>query len=206
MLHGSRLKVPSSLNTRAEEYITEFRSAQNRLDVQRTQQPIGDIWQPPPLEEFKLNFDAAVFSDLGRTGYGAIIRNEKGEVMAAMTASGPMVCNSDEAEFLACRKAIEFGVDAGFSRLIVEGDNINVTRAISSSLENTSPFGNAVDDIRHLLRSLQWVSVGYIRRGGNQVAHVLAQYAKNSLDENVYWMEDSPPPAVEALYRDFSLL
>ena len=147
-----------------------------------------------------------MFSDLGRTGYGAIIRNEKGEVMAAMTASGPMVRNSDEAKFLACRKAIEFGVDAGFSRLIVEGDNINVTRAISSSLENTSPFGNVVDDIRHLLRSLQWVSVGCIRRGGNQVAHVLAQYAKNSLDENVYRMEDSPPPAVEALYRDLSLL
>ena len=34
LLHGGRLKVPSSLNTRAEEYITEFRSAQNRLVVQ----------------------------------------------------------------------------------------------------------------------------------------------------------------------------
>ena len=77
-------------------------------------------------------------------------------------------------------------MDAVFSRLIVEGDNINVTRAISSSLENTSPFGNVMDDIRHLLRSMQWVSVGCIRRGGNQVAHVLAQYARNSLDEDVY--------------------
>ena len=62
-----------------------------------------------------------------------------------------------------------------------------------------------MDDIRHLL-SLQWVSVCCIRRGGNQVAHVLAQYARNSLDEDVYWMEDSPPPAVDALYRDHSLL
>ena len=59
--------------------------------------------------------------------------------MAAMTASGLMVRTSDEAEFLACRRAIEFAVDAGFSRLLVEGDNINVTGAISSSLENTSP-------------------------------------------------------------------
>ena len=75
--------------------------------------------------------------------------------MAAMTASGLMVRTSDEAELLACRRAIEFTVDVGFSRLIVEGDNINVTHAISSSLENTSPFGNVVDDIQHLLRSLQ---------------------------------------------------
>ena len=67
------MKVPSSLNKRAEEYITELTSAQNRLDVQRTQQPIGEIWQPPPPGEFKLNFDDTVFSDLGRTGYDAII-------------------------------------------------------------------------------------------------------------------------------------
>ena len=126
--------------------------------------------------------------------------------MAAMATNGPMVHTSDEAELLACRKALEFAVDAGFSRLIVEGDNINVTRAISSSLENTSPFGNVLDDIRHLLRSLQWVSVCCIRRGGNQVAHVLAYYARNSLDEDVYCIEDSPPPAVDALYHDFSLL
>ena len=50
------------------------------------------------------------------------------------------------------------------------------------------------------------MSVCCIRRGGNQVAHVLAHYARNSLDEDVYCMEDSPPPAVDALYHDFSLL
>ena len=111
-----------------------------------------------------------------------------------MTDNGPMVRTSGEVELLACRRAIEFAVDAGFLRLIVEGDNINVIHAISSSLENTSPFGNVLDDIRHLLRSLQWVSVGCTRRGGNQVAHVLAQYARNSLDE------------VDALYCDLSLL
>ena len=116
---------------------------------------------------YKLNFDATVFSNSGRTGYGAIIRNEKGEVMAAMTASGLMVHKSDEAEFLACQRAIEFAMDAAFSRKITEGDNINVIHAISSSLEKTSPFGNVVDDIRHLIRGLQWVSVSCIRRGGN---------------------------------------
>ena len=84
---------------------------------------------------YKLNFDAALFSDLGRTGYWAIVRNEKGEVMAAMTASGPDVHTSEEAKLLACRRAIEFAVDAGFSRLIIEGDNSNVIHAISSSVE-----------------------------------------------------------------------
>ena len=43
-------------------------------------------WQPPPESKFKLNFDAAIFSDLGCLDMGVIIRNEKGEVMGAISA------------------------------------------------------------------------------------------------------------------------
>nr|XP_023919229.1 uncharacterized protein LOC112030796 [Quercus suber] len=170
------------------------------------QEPSGDIWQPPPLEAYKLNFDATIFSDSGKSRYGAIIRNEKGEVMAAMTASGPKVRTSDEAELLACRRAIEFVVDARFSRMIIEGDNNNVIQAISSSVENTSLFGNVVDDNCHLMQGMQWLSVYSISRDGNQVAHALAQYARNTLDEDLYRMEDSPPLAMDALYHDLSFL
>ncbi|KAL0010887.1 hypothetical protein SO802_005995 [Lithocarpus litseifolius] len=42
----------------------------------------------------------AIFAELDRTGVGAIIRNEHGQVMAAMTASGPKVSSSEEAELL----------------------------------------------------------------------------------------------------------
>ena len=35
------------------------------------------------------------------------------------------------------------------------------------------------------------------------VAHSLARYAKNLSDE-MYWSDNSPPPAVEALYQDSS--
>ena len=75
---------------------------------------------------YKLNYDAALFSDLGRIGVGAVIRNENGEVMVAMIACGLAVQASEEAELLACRRALEFVVDAGFYRLIIEGDNSNV--------------------------------------------------------------------------------
>ena len=35
------------------------------------------------------------------------------------------------------------------------------------------------------------------------VAHSLARYTKNLSDE-MYWSDNSPPPAVEALYQDSS--
>lgn len=39
-------------------------------------------------------------------GFGAVIRNYRGEVMAAMSAKGPPVTTSDDAKALACRKAL----------------------------------------------------------------------------------------------------
>lgn len=71
--------------------------------------------------------------------------------MAAMAAKGPSMSSSDEVESMACRKAIEFAIDVGFSKLL-----------------------NVVDDVRHLLLGLQWVTICCTRRRGNRVALVLA--------------------------------
>ena len=140
-----------------------------------------------------------------KTGFGAIIRNDKGEVMAAMSAGGPPVSSSEEVELLVCRKAVEFATDAGFFELVIEGDNSNVMKALSSSSVDQSLLGNVVDDVRHLVCGMHWVNFNCIRRGGNRVAHALTQHARN-IFEDVFWMEDSPPPALNALYHDSLLL
>ena len=75
---------------------------------------------------------AAIFTESDRSRFVAIIRNDKGKVMAAMFAKGPAMSGSDEVEMLACRKAIEFVMDVGFSNLVIEGDNANVIQAIPS--------------------------------------------------------------------------
>ena len=40
-----------------------------------------------------------------------------------------------------------------------------------------------------------------IRHITNEVAHSLARFARH-LSEDIVWLEDSPPPALEALYLD----
>ncbi|XP_023875859.1 uncharacterized protein LOC111988302 [Quercus suber] len=137
-------------------------------------QPCWDSWKPPPSSVYKLNFDATVFFDLDRTGFGVVIRNDKGDVMAVMSAKGPSVFCSEEAELLACRMVIEFATDASFSEFIVEGDNSIVMQAISSPNADESLMGNVVGDIQQMLRGLHWVNVEFTRSGGNKVAHVLA--------------------------------
>ena len=53
--------------------------------------------------------------------FGVVIHNVEGAVMAAIAARGPLILGSEEAEVLACRKALEFTVDEGFTELLVEG-------------------------------------------------------------------------------------
>ena len=158
-------------------------------------------WQPPLPPVLKLNFDAATFADLNCSGVGAIIRNDKGEVMASMSARGPPIHDNEEAEILACRKAMEFATDAGFTELIVEGDNAAVMQAIMSSGAIQSRLGHIIQDITWLSQGLRWVSFSCVNRGANSMAHVLARYAKH-VREDMYWMEDAPPPALNALYLD----
>ena len=129
---------------------------------------VDDVWKPPPNSVFKLNFDAVVFVEAKRTGFGAIMRNDKGEVMAAMSVGGPQVSSSEEAKLLACRKAVEFATDVGFSKLVIEGDNSNVIKALSSSSVDQSLLGNVVDDVRHLVCGMHWVNFSCIRRGDNR--------------------------------------
>ena len=56
-----------------------------------------------------------------------------GEVMAAISAKGGAVRDSEEVEVLACRKALEFAIDAGFMEVILEGANARVLKTVAQA-------------------------------------------------------------------------
>ena len=122
---------------------------------------------------------------------------------AAMSARGPQVVDSAEAEILACRRALEFAREAGFTDLVVEGDNVSVMNSLSASGVDHSWLGHITQDIKWLTQGLRKVSFSYVRRAAKSVAHGLARYAKN-VKEDVYWIEDNPPPVLDKLYYDIS--
>ena len=128
-------------------------------------------------------------------------KNSQVQLAARMSVKGPWVHNSAKAEVLTCRRAVQFSIEAG-SRLVIKGDNALVMNAISCSTKNNSLLGHIFEDIQHLVCGLQHASISFIKRGGNMVAHSLARQAR-SINDEMYWMEDSPPPAVDALYQDY---
>lgn len=104
-------------------------------------------WRPPSRLLYKLNFDAAVFTNSNSTGFRVVIRNNMGEVMGASSAKGPVVIDSEKVEVLACRRALEFAANASFTELEVEGDNATVMRSLASLRAIKSRLGNIYEDI-----------------------------------------------------------
>ena len=198
IVHRGQIKDPKWLNQRAVEYLDEYRKVQEQMILPSTAAQPRQSWQPPPSSVYKLNFDEAVFTGIQCSGFGAIIRNSYGEVMAAMSVKGPSVSSSEEVKALACQKAIEFAMEAGFSELIIEGDNTAAMKAVAGSSGGNSLLGHVYEDIHCSLLGLHSVSISCVRRGGYKVAHILALI---NITDELYWMEDSPP-VLEALYQD----
>ena len=100
---------------------------------------------------------------------------------------------------------MEFAGEAGFTDLVVEGDNLSVMKLLAATETDHSWLGHIIQDIKGLTQRFRKVSFSYTRRAANSVAHGLARYAKN-IHEDMYWMEENPPPVLEALCYDFSQL
>ncbi|KAK9986973.1 hypothetical protein SO802_031924 [Lithocarpus litseifolius] len=143
----------SSDSTREEELCnhSDFRES--------TRGKVGDGDVVGPSLSVAVESHPSLFSALNRSGFGAVIQNKKGEVMAAMATKGPEVSCIEETEFLTCRKAIEFAVDVGFSELVIEGDNFCVIKVVLALQDDYSLLGNVIGDIHHLVRNLQWVRI-----------------------------------------------
>ena len=134
-----------------------------------------------------------------------MIRNEKGEVMATIAEQGGAVRDNEEVEVMACRKALEFAIDAGFTEIILEGDNAMVMKVISQAQQDLSRLSLIYEDIWCLAAGFRTITYNCVRRSANSVAHALARFAR-LLDQEIVWLEEDPPPAMDALYLDSSFL
>jgi len=60
---------------------------------------------------------------------------------------GGVMRDSEEVEVLACRKVLEFAIDAGFTKIVLEGDNAMVMKMIYQAQPDLSRLGLIYEDI-----------------------------------------------------------
>ncbi|XP_023892052.1 uncharacterized protein LOC112004058 [Quercus suber] len=123
---------PTQLVKCATDVLQEYHGTMELLAIQSSTGLVLK-WESLVGSSFNINFDAAVFAEIDASGIGVIVQNDKVEAMAALSARGPPMQDSKEAEVLACQRAMAFTVEAGFTELVLEGDNSIVMKSINNS-------------------------------------------------------------------------
>ncbi|KAB2605937.1 S ribonuclease [Pyrus ussuriensis x Pyrus communis] len=148
-------------------------------------------WEKPTVGWVKCNFDGA-WDDLGqRGGVGVVVRDEKGDFVAATALQFRGISSAILAEIMAARAAVLFARNMGVSQMVVQEDAMMVINALQNdkvALCN-GMFGNVLLDARQMLQSFQNWKATFGRRETNKVAHRLARLGL-TLGTRISWFEE----------------
>ncbi|KAK7825535.1 hypothetical protein CFP56_033028 [Quercus suber] len=116
-------------------------------------------------------------------------RDHSGHVIAALSQKIGLPRSVEMAEALATRRAVEFARELSLFDVIVEGDYLQVVRALSASGGCNTLYGHIVNETKRLGAGLRYCSYQHVGREGNKLAHCLARRAASAADIDV-WVED----------------
>lgn len=189
------------INAFAQNYLDEFSQCSScPMPPQGVCPPV--MWRAPTRCHFKINYDAAVFSDSGEAGLGVVVRNASGLPLASLAQRIKFPFSIEAVEALACKRAVIFATEIGIMEGEFEGDSSTIVQALNTRDHSNAAFGNIIEDITVLSSNLSQAHFLHVKRQGNSVAHALAKYARHSAELKV-WMEAVPPTIENLLSRDF---
>ncbi|XP_021621451.1 uncharacterized protein LOC110621477 [Manihot esculenta] len=149
-------------------------SHQSEMDQQLLVHQSQLSWQPSPLGFIKLNFDAAWDKNSNSGATAVIVRNPSGSVIDWCCRSWASISDPLQFESIACREALLFAKNRGFSRSIIEGDSLITVQACRG---NPVPLSiqDIISDSLDIAKSFQFISFSWVRRTYNQASHLLCK-------------------------------
>ena len=92
--------------------------------------PRIERWIPLSEGWYKVNVNGTVFKESGSCGIGIVIRNERGEIMGAMSKRMDLPLGALEVEAKAFEEGMLLARDLGMKHIVLEGDVQGVTDAL----------------------------------------------------------------------------
>lgn len=193
VLWNGKVQQPASLLNLAGSFLHQWTVAQGSLVYGSL--PGADEglfrWVKPRPGFFKCNFDGAIFSGSNRLGFGWVVRDDSGSLVAAGQGSLAGPSNPELAEALGCKEALSWLKARSMSKVVIESDAFNLVQALNSTVSYPGPLGLVLDDCKELCLAIDVSRIRFVRRSANQVAHCLAR-ASDSVSVAHVW-EGSPP-------------
>nr|KYP36545.1 hypothetical protein KK1_042329 [Cajanus cajan] len=164
--------------SQAKQHFRDWQAAQARSSTQRIP-PVHDLqWKKPHVGTFTCNIDAALFQDSSYFGYSMCIRNDHGQFLTAKTGWAHSLPPVHEAEATALLTAIQWIENLSLTHVTIESDCKSVLDALSRTQSQHSEYGSLLNKCRGLLHNHPNLSLKFIPRQANRVAHCLARASR----------------------------
>jgi hypothetical protein len=112
----------------------------NQLTIKapKRQNSSPTIWTPPPTDFIKINFDGASKGNPGPAGYGATLRNSRGEILCLVVGYLGETTNN-AVELMGLLQGLQIAIARHSHKLILEGDSQIVIQLITKILHGENP-------------------------------------------------------------------
>ncbi|KAK3224293.1 hypothetical protein Dsin_011318 [Dipteronia sinensis] len=161
-------------------------------------------WKPPDQREYKINCKVVIHRDCGWIGFGIVIRDSLGLVMASCSVRTAARVDSWAANALVIRNGIQFGNECGLFPFSIESDAKRAVDEINKSTHLDSNYGSILLDIASLLALWRVSGVKWAPAACNKVAFGLAKEAISRRDD-FFWMEDFPQSVRAEVYYELQI-
>ena len=148
-------------------------------------------WKPPCHEHYKVNIDDAVFSNRKQVGAGVIIKDDAGDVVAALSKKWNYPLGAVEAEAKALEADVIFAKEVGIRDVEFETNSLEIYNAVHGLASSPSSVANVLAGLIKQASSFRQWKFSHTKQQGNVPAHILAQHAK-FVEDYVAWLEECP--------------
>ena len=144
-------------------------------------------WLPPPSKFHKVNFNGASKGNPGNSGYGAVIRDNTGQIQFLMEENMGYETNNS-AEIWDLIKGIQMEIDNNLTRLTIEGYSRVIIELATKVINGKDPkkitpswrLLGPLNSLKYLLKPSLTFTTSHISRSENKVANRLANAGVDS--------------------------
>ena len=145
------------------------------------------------------------FIDLGCCGIGVVVRNDKGQLMGALSKLLPYPLGALETKAKAAEIGTTLAWELGLREVILEGDSQTVMTAIANHDPGPIQVHQLIAGIKSWEPKFRAWKSSFTCREGNKAAHQMAKYAKH-ISDYIIWVEDTPPIIASQILDDVTVL